>query len=135
VILDTNFIGELATQDPDARELAGEYDAEPIPMRLPSSVIWEVFYGLANDTTSGDAPAELRRRYERLINTCPVEEVDGHIARRAGTLRGKHKASDRLRNLDGADSFVAAHGLALGEPVITNDGDFQDVEGLDVVTY
>jgi predicted nucleic acid-binding protein len=135
VILDTNFVGHLATQDPGARALAGEFEGEPVLMRLPTSVIWEVFYGLANDTTQDGVPVELRRRYEHLINTRTVEDVDEHIARRAGTLRGKHSASDRLRNLDGADSFVAAHGLALGEPVISNDGDFQDVDGLDVVTY
>jgi predicted nucleic acid-binding protein len=62
-------------------------------------------------------------------------EVDDFIARRAGTLRGKHKASNSLRDLDGADSIVAAHGLVLNEPVATNDGDFQDIEGLDVTTY
>jgi predicted nucleic acid-binding protein len=43
--------------------------------------------------------------------------------------------SDRLSDLDGADSIVAAHGLLLDEPILSNDGDFQDVEGLDVVTY
>lgn len=43
--------------------------------------------------------------------------------------------SDRLSDLDGADSIVAAHGLLLDEPVVSNDEDFQDVDGLDVVTY
>lgn len=43
--------------------------------------------------------------------------------------------SDRLAALDGADSVVAAHGLLLDEPVVSNDQDFQDVDGLEVVTY
>jgi predicted nucleic acid-binding protein len=57
------------------------------------------------------------------------------VARRAGELNGEHMKSDRLAELDGADSIVAAHGLLLDEPVVSNDDDFQDVEGLEVVTY
>lgn len=43
--------------------------------------------------------------------------------------------SDTLTELDGADSVVAAHGLLHEEPVISNDTDFRDIEGLAVVTY
>lgn len=34
-----------------------------------------------------------------------------------------------------ARSLVAVHGLLREEPVVSNDADFQDVEGLTVVTY
>jgi hypothetical protein len=37
-------------------------------------------------------------------------DVDDYIARRAETLRGKHRASAGLGNLDDADSIVAATG-------------------------
>lgn len=53
------------------------------------------------------------------------------MARRAGTLRGKHGASDRLSNLDGADSAVA-DGLLRKEPMGSNDSDFQDLDVLTV---
>ena len=57
------------------------------------------------------------------------------VARRAGKVNGEHMKSDRLSDLDGADSIVAAHGLLLDGPVLSNDGDSPDVEGLEVVTY
>lgn len=133
MILDTQYLGSLAKQDAGARELAGEIDTSGAPKRIPSTVVWELFYGLGKlvDTP----PVEIRRTYESLFQAATVSELDGNVARRAGTLRGKHEVSDRLSNLDGADSTVAAHGLLLDEPVVSNDSDFQDVEGLDVVTY
>lgn len=57
------------------------------------------------------------------------------VARRAGELNGEHLRSDHRAALDGADSIVAAHGLFRTEPVVTNDADFQDVDGLAVETY
>jgi tRNA(fMet)-specific endonuclease VapC len=97
-------------------------------------VTWRLVYGLGK-IEDADYVATLRRKYSAIIEGTVSVELDDHIARRAGTLRGKHKASDRLKDLDGADSVVAAHGLILGEPVVSNDGDFRDVDGLDVVTY
>ncbi|WP_336023118.1 PIN domain-containing protein [Halobellus salinisoli] len=111
MILDTQYLGQLAVQDPDARELAEEIESTGSPRRIPSAVVAELFYGLGKMTD------------------------DETVARRSGTLRGKHAASDELKNLDGADSVVAAHGLLLDEPVVSNDTDFLDVEGLEVVTY
>jgi tRNA(fMet)-specific endonuclease VapC len=133
VILDTQYLGALAQQDPDARALAKEIDAGEAPTRIPSTVVWEIFYGLGK-LVDGGATA-IRRTYESLFEASTIVELDAAGARRAGTLRGKHEASDRLKTLDGADSAVAAHGLMLAEPVVSNDVDFGDVEGLEVVTY
>lgn len=131
MILDTQYLGSVANQDTDARELAVEIDTSGAPKRIPSSVVWELFYGLGKLA----APVEIRRTYESLFQSATVPGLDENVARRAGTLRGKHEVSDTLSNLDGADSAVAAHGLLLGEPVVSNDSDFRDVDGLDVVTY
>jgi tRNA(fMet)-specific endonuclease VapC len=133
VILDTQYLGSLAQQDADARSLAAEIDASEAPTRIPSTVVWEIFYGLGK-LTDGHA-TQIRQTYESLFQASTVIELDEKGARRAGTLRGKHEVSDRLKNLDGADSAVAAHGLILAEPVVSNDADLQDVEGLEVVTY
>jgi len=132
VILDTQYLGEQASENEDARELGQEMDRQGLPVRIPTGVIWEVMYGLGKtDRTLTDT----RRVYEMLFESSTVIELDDNAARRAGTLRGKHARSDDLKNLDGADSMIAAHGLLLNEPVVSNDSDFQDVEGLDVVTY
>lgn len=132
MILDTQFLGELASGDEDARQLAAELDRQETPTRIPAGVVWEVMYGLAK----ADRPlADRRRVYESLFNSASVIEFDNRVARRAGTLQGTHAGADDLSNLAGADSMVAAHGLLLNEPVVSNDADFQSVEGLDVVTY
>ena len=134
MIVDTNYVGALVERDPSALALAREADGSIEPVRLPTAVIWELFYGLGKleDT---EYSSKLRRQYSAITDGMITVDVDDFIARRAGTIRGKHAASDSLHDLDGVDSLVAAHGLALDEPVASNDGDFQDVEGLEVVTY
>jgi predicted nucleic acid-binding protein len=134
VILDTNYLGDLLERNPAALEVSRHADESAEPIRLPTAVTWELCYGLGK-IEDADYATTLRRKYSAIIEGTVSAALDDRIARRAGTLRGKHKASDRLKDLDGADSIVAAHGLILDEPVVSNDGDFQDVDGLDVVTY
>jgi predicted nucleic acid-binding protein len=134
VILDTNYVGALVERDPAALSLSRETDESAEPVRLPSAVAWELFYGLGKlDDT--DYTTSLRRKYAGIISGTTTVAVDDSIARRAGTLRGRHAASDSRSDLDGVDSIVAAHGLVLDEPVVSNDADFQGVDGLDVATY
>lgn len=102
---------------------------------MPSAVYWELFYGLGKLVDDESKSQRLRTAYEKLVRSRAVLDLDESVARRAGTLRGTHEASDSRRTLDGADSVVAAHALILHEPVVSNDADFADVEGLDVVTY
>lgn len=133
MILDTEFLGSLVEQQPNALRAASELDAAAVPVRVPAMVVWEVYYGVAN------APAEqretLRTGYEKLFQSFPVVEMDSTLARQAGRLRGRHARSDTLATLDGADSAVAATARHYEEPVVTNDGDFEDVDALDVETY
>lgn len=133
MILDSTYLGDLADQKEAALELARELDERPVPKRVPSAVVWEVFTGIGN--AFPDHAADLRAAYERLLADRSSVDLDATIARRAGTLNGEHMTSDTLSDLDDVDSIVAAHGLALGEPVVTDDGDFRGVDGLDVVTY
>ena len=134
MIVDTNYLGALLERNPAALEVSRRADESAEPIRLPTAVTWELFYGLGK-IEDADYATTLRRKYSAIIEGTVSAGLDAQIARRAGTLRGKHGASDRLKGLDGADSVVAAHGLILNEPVVSNDGDFQDVEGLDVITY
>ena len=134
MILDTNYVGALVERDQGALSLSRETDDSAEPVRLPSAVVWELFYGLGK-LDDADYATSLRRKYAGIIGGTTTVDVDDRIARRAGTLRGRHAASDTLSDLDGVDSIVAAHGIVLNEPVASNDADFQDVDGLDVVTY
>jgi predicted nucleic acid-binding protein len=129
MILDTEFLISLQENDDSAIEKAAELDG--VPARIPTMVVWELFASVG----AGNDPIGNRKKYETLLNAFPLVELDEHIARRAGVLYGTHVASDTLKELDGADSVVAATGLTMDQPVVSNDGDFQDVEGLAVETY
>lgn len=133
MILDTEFLGSLIEQHPDARQKAGKLDAEDVPVRVPSLVVWEIYYGVSNSTVKNRET--LRTGYEKLLQSVPVVDLSEELARRAGEIRGRHSRSDSIPNLDGADSAVAATAISYGEPVLSNNQDFQDVDGLDVVTY
>ena len=65
----------------------------------------------------------------------PIVDLDSNIARRAGALEGHHLTSDSKPTLGPGDATVAATGLVFNEPVVTNDGGFESVDGLRVETY
>jgi predicted nucleic acid-binding protein len=134
VIVDTQYLGTLADQNDAARRKAEEFRESSVPVRVPTAVVWEAYTGIDNVASEADAE-KLRGLYERLLAARPPLDLTPEVAKRAGELNGTHTNSDTLTTLDGADSVVAAHGLLLDEPVVSNDGDFQDVTGLDIVTY
>jgi predicted nucleic acid-binding protein len=134
VILDTQYLGALVDGNEAARVRAEELDKTDVPTRIPTVVLWEAYTGIGN-TTSEAAGGQLRELYERLQRSRSTVELTPTVARKAGSLNGKHLQSDTLSDLDGADSVIAAHGLLREEPVVSNDADFQDVEGLTLVTY
>jgi predicted nucleic acid-binding protein len=131
MILDTNFLGALDAGDSGAMELATEIESKGLPARIPTPVVFEVFYGIEG----ADDPSELSRRYEALSASKPRVELSERAARRGGRLYARHEDSDEKRRLDLVDAMVAATGLEFDEPVATNDRAFRDVEGLAVRTY
>lgn len=133
MILDTEFLGNVVEQKPGALAKSREINRMEVPQRIPSAVYWELFYGLGK-ISDEEKHRRLRAAYEKLMRSRASLDLDEAVARRAGTLRASYELSNRA-NLDGADSIVAAHGLILDEPVVSNDRDFQSVDGLDVVTY
>ena len=133
MILDTVFLADLADGVPAARELARDLDERQAPTRVPTAVVWEVFTGVGN--AYPDRADELRAAYERLLASRSTIDLDPTTARRGGLLNGEFVRSDTDAELDDVDSVVAAHGLLLDEPVISNDSDFEAVDGLELVTY
>lgn len=134
MILDTQYLGALADRNPEARAKARELSTRRISTRVPTAVLWEAYIGIGN-AADADMASRLRSVYEQLVAGRGTVDLTPSVARRAGELEGEHMKSDELANLDGADSIVAAHGLLLDEPVVSNDSDFQAVDGLEVVTY
>jgi predicted nucleic acid-binding protein len=131
MILDTEFFISLRAKEDAAVALATELETAGLPTRVPTIVIEELYVGVG----AGDLPAENARTYEALIANKPVVPLDENISRRAGALEGQHMVSDAKPALGPGDAIVAATGLTMNEAVVTNDGDFGDVDGLDVELY
>ena len=128
MILDTEFLIELDNQSQRAIEKAAELESADVPLRVPTIVVQELYVGVG----AGSRSVENARKYEALVANKPVVEIDGKIARQAGALEGQHVTSDEKPELGPGDAIVAATGLQYNEPVVTNDGDFTQVDGLAV---
>jgi tRNA(fMet)-specific endonuclease VapC len=133
VILDTVLLGDLADLVPSAMASARDLDERQVPTRVPTVVVWNVFTGIGN--AYPDRAEGLRAVYERLLASRSTLDLNPRTARRGGVLNGEFVRSDTDAELDDVDSIVAAHGLLLDEPVVSNDAGFEDVDRLDVVTY
>lgn len=131
MILDTEFLISLQAESPAALELAAEFESEGVPTRLPTIVLEELYVGVgAGKNANGNV-----RRYEALIAHKPTIPLDENISRRAGVLEGQHLTSDAKPTLGPGDAIIAATGLVYNEPIVTNDGDFESVDGLQVELY
>ena len=131
MILDTEFLISLRAGEPGALELAAELEADSVPTRIPTIVVQELYVGVG----AGEDATENVRAYEALVANKPVVDLDENIARRAGVLEGTHLTSDAKPTLGPGDATVAATGLVWNEPVVTNDRDFEHVDGLTVEQY
>ena len=131
MILDTTYLIGLREDDENARAKAAELESTGLPLRLPLIVIWELYFEVGGGTDM----VPNQRAYEKLITNKPVAPLDGTLARRAGILIGTHRTNNTKPNLDPGDSIVAATGLKYNEPVVTDDSDFESVDGLCVESY
>lgn len=131
MILDTEFFISLRAGEPRALDLAAELEAAGVPTRVPTIAIQELYVGVG----AGGDPTENVREYEALVANKPIVPMDATIARRSGALEGQHLASNEKPNLGPSDAVVAATGLVHNEAVVTNDGDFETVDGLRVELY
>ena len=134
MIIDSNYLGALVDGNQPALDLAREFEERAVPTRVPTAVVWESYTGIASAGPE-TAVDELRGLYGQLLESRSTVALSDDVARRAGALNGRHRVSDELPELDGVDSIVAAHGLMLDEPVVSNDRAFEDVDGLEIVRY
>jgi predicted nucleic acid-binding protein len=99
-----------------------------MPQRIPSIVVQELYVSVGAGTQS----FQNAEKYEKLMANYPVVPLEESIAKRAGTLEGIHAVSDSKKNLGAGDAIVAATALQFNEPVVGEDEDFGDVDGLEV---
>ena len=131
MILDTEFLISLRDEEDAALELAADIEAAGVPTRVPTIVIEVLYVGVG----AGATPATNTRASDALVVNKPIVPLDARVARRTGTLEGEHLASDSKPDLGPADAIVAASGLVHEEAVLTNDEDFEAVDGLSVASY
>jgi predicted nucleic acid-binding protein len=134
MILDTNFLGALKDQDEGALEKAGELEASGVPLRVPTVVWFELFIPIGH-TTRRQYKISDQQAYRRLLASKPTVDLTKSIATRAGVLEGTHRRSDSKPNLGPVDAIVASTGLEKNEPVVSDDRDFDAVDGLRRVGY
>lgn len=128
MILDTDFLISLDEAADGAERKAAELEAADVPLRVPTTVVRELYVGVG----AGSDSFENARKYEALLANKPVVELDANVARKAGVLQGQHLQSDAKPALGPGDAVVAATGLQYNEPVVTGDEDFTAIDGLTV---
>ena len=128
MILDTGFFIALDEGKESAIEIKDELVGSGLPQRIPSIVVQELYVSVGAGTQS----FQNVEKYEKLMANYPVVSLDENIAKRAGALEGMHLVSDSKSDLGPGDAIVAATALQFNEPVVGEDSDFGDVEGLEV---
>lgn len=126
-LLDTNAVSDLSRHPngPVGRRVQQLFDDE---VATSIVVAAELRYGLANQPSPRLAE-QLAAVFDRLT-ILPLEaDADEHY----GRLRADLKRRGQL--IGANDMLIAAHALALGATLVTDDGDFSRVEGLAVENW
>ncbi len=128
-VADTTFLIDLLADDEGATSKLDELITTGEPLWTPSIALHELYYG-----------ARLHARHER--ETQRIQELEAALppmpfTAKAAHLSGQHEAAmERDGNPPGrADIQIAGIALARGDPVVTRDARFTDVEGLQVDPY
>lgn len=121
MIYDTSYFLDLTKrEDRAAFEKGIELFEAGVVRRVPSHVVFELFYGVE---ASG---AGEQRRVRNALMGYPVVPADDRIARLAGRLYARHRGD----GVDLGDCYVGATARAYDEPVLTSNT--TDFEILDV---
>jgi len=114
-----------------ARESGRPIQIAALPDRLAISVvtIGELRAGVlaATDTSTRD------RRLETLTAALALEPVGIDVSVANAWARLRCALRDAGLRMPVNDSWIAATALALGVPIVTQDGDFPEVQGLAVI--
>lgn len=114
-----------------ANEAGRRLDTARVPSRIAVSTIT---YGeLRLGVLAAPDLATRERRLATLIHVAQLDlvPVDQAVAEAWAALRARLKEQGRAMKVN--DSWIAATANALGVPVVTQDGDFEGIEGLEVL--
>jgi tRNA(fMet)-specific endonuclease VapC len=122
-LLDTNICIYLIKRQPP--QVAERFTRCRVgEVRISAISAAELEYGVV---ASGDDAAHNRMALDRFLSEVPVAPFDGVSARAYGPVR----FATRERRRDALDKIIAAHALALGATLVTNNPtDFAAYPGL-----
>jgi tRNA(fMet)-specific endonuclease VapC len=127
-MLDTNICIYLMKHQPP--EVAARFAQCFIGEVVISAItLAELEYGVA---CSGASTAQNRTAMDALLEDIVVAPFEARAARAYGPIR----ASNRERNKDALDKLIAAHAVALGVTLVTNnEADFRTYPGLTIENW
>ena len=127
-MLDTNIcIYLMKQQPPQVRERFAECFVGDVV--ISAITLAELEFGVA---CSGASQPKNRAALDSLLEDILVESFEGQAARTYGPLR----TANRERNKDALDKLIAAHALALGVTLVTNnEADFRGYAGLRIENW
>lgn len=124
-LLDTNIIIALFNGDPEV-EARLQASSE---IFLSSVVLGELYYGAAN---SGRLKTNMAR-VEEFATSCPLVGIDGSTALAYGTVKTRLRKIGRP--IPENDLWIAACALQHDLVLVTRDGHFEDIEGLQLESW
>ena len=127
-LLDTNIASNVIK----GNVAAVRRHIERVPMaQLAISAVTEgeLLYGLARRPEA----TRLREVVNEFLLRVTTHPWDSNVARRYGTLRAARER--RGRPIGNLDMMIAAHALALGAVLVTNDRALSGIEGLKIENW
>jgi tRNA(fMet)-specific endonuclease VapC len=129
MILDSTFVHDVIHEDDAAVNRLTELSEAGTPVALSALTVFEVGVGLRGES------AQYRERFDEQVEGLTVVPLGEGDARRAWDVQ--HDLLDRGERIGARDVLIAGTALGSSDPrVLTrNVGEFERIEGLDVVTY
>lgn len=134
MIVDTSFVLDVIADVDDAVEKERELEAEGVPLVIPTMTVLELYIGVGKvANTRGE-----RQTVEAVLDSYPVADMTPSISRRAGRILAERMAAgadDEGPGIGKGDAAIAATAIERDEPVLTGDGHFESIPGVEVETY
>lgn len=125
VVVDTSVVSFIFNND----ERSGYYEAQLEGKRL--FISFQTLEELKFGAFKADWTARRMNELERHLEAYEIVWVDRELVETCARLRGDR--ANAGRKLDTADAWIAATALRLKCPLASDDGDFDDIPGLQLI--